>query len=120
MQGDEEPLFGVSEVCHREMELLHATAMRAMRTAGRGDIAPVTPDRKASFKIGDEVLIAKGAALGAMKKWPIAVSKFYGPCRVVRTRHSRYTLVSPHQRYSRMEIHARRLVLYKKCPVDLQ
>lgn len=45
--------------------------------------------REVRIKVGDELLVAKGAALEAMHKWPIAVSKFYGPCRVVRARHPR-------------------------------
>ena len=118
--GDQEPLFGVSEVRHREMELLHARAMRATRMIGRGAAITLADGREATFNIGDEVLVAKGAALGSMQKWPIALSQFYGPCRVARARHPRYTLVSPHQRYSRREIHARRLVLYKRKPLHLQ
>ena len=63
---------------------------------------------------------ARVAALGPMQKWPIALSKFYGPCRVARARHPRYILVSPHQRYSGREKQARRLVLYKRQPLHLQ
>ena len=116
--GDKEPLSGVSELRHREMELLHSRVMRAMRITGRG-ATPSTDGGETSFNVGDEVLVAKGAALGNMLKRPIALSKFYGPCRVVRARHPRYTLVSPHQRYSRRDIHARRLFLYKRPPANL-
>ena len=116
--GDKEPLFGISEVRHREMELLHSRAMQAMRITGRG-ATPLTDGRETSFNVGEEVLVVKRAALGNMQKWPIALSKFYGPCRVVRARHPRYTLVSPHQRYSKRDIHARRLVLYKRPPAHL-
>ena len=118
--GEEDPLFGVSEIGHREMELLHATAMPAMRTAGLEATAPVRKGHQASFKVGDDALVAKRAAFGDLQNWPIAASKFYGPCRVVWMRHPRYTLVSPHKRYSRKEIHGRRLVLYKRLPASLQ
>ena len=117
--GDQEPLFGVSEVRHREMELLYARAMRATRMAGRRAATTLTDGREATFNVGEEVLVAKGAALRPMQKWRIALSKFYGPCRVARAHHPQYTLVSPHQRYSRREIHSRRLVLYKRKPLQL-
>ena len=118
--GDQEPFFGVPGVRHREMELLHARVMRATRIIGRRAATTLTDGREATFNVGEEVLVAEGAALGPMQKWPIALSKLYGPCRVARARHPRHTLVSPHQRYSRREMHARRLVFYKRQPLHLQ
>lgn len=40
--GNKETLFGVSEVRHRGMELLYATATQTMRNTGREARAPVT------------------------------------------------------------------------------
>ena len=64
------------------------------------------------FNVGDQVLVARGTALGGLKKWPLGESQYYGPCRVVQAKHPRYTLVSLGLRYSRRDIHARRLIRF--------
>ena len=65
-----------------------------------------------TFQVGEFVLVARGKSLSSFIKWPAFSSKFYGTCMVVSANHPRYGLVSPHNRYSRQDIHARRLVRY--------
>ena len=65
------------------------------------------------FEAGDKVLVARGTSLGGMK-WLTFVSKFYGPCWVLKVRHPRYVLELQHGRVSKRRSHARRLVLYRE------
>lgn len=75
--------------------------------ADKTNCAQVSP----TFQVGDLVLIARGKALGTVK-WPAFSSKFYRPCMVVNANHPRYRLTSAHNRYTRQDIHARRLLKY--------
>lgn len=106
----------------RELELLAALAYRATRVARQKKKEERLPKAASSrrFNVGDQVLVERGAALGALQKWPLGISKFYGPCRVVKARHPRYTLISPGARYSRRDIHAGRLIPFIQKPAHLQ
>ena len=81
----------------RNLELLATLALRATRIARQMDMKSkkrkVVPQRQ--FNVGNQVLVARGTSLGGLKKWPLGESRYYGPCRVVRAKHPRYTLVSP-------------------------
>ena len=105
----------------RNLELLETLALRATRTARQ-------LERKSKrmmfvsqrqFNVGDQVLVARGTAMGGLLKWPLRESKYYGPFRVVRAKHPRYTLLSPGLRYSRRDIHARRLIPFIQKPAHL-
>ena len=96
---------------HRETETLALATKRAthveMMERRRPNDVPVK-----TFQVGDFVLVARGRALGPNIKWPAFTSKFYGPCMVISAHHPRYSLVSGHNRHTRQDIHARRLVKY--------
>lgn len=72
----------------------------------------ITDSQVKTFEIGDFVLVARGRALGSNIKWSAFTSKFYGPCMVVSSRHPQYGLISPHNRHTCEDIHARRLIRY--------
>lgn len=104
---------------HRVLELLGASGDRAMQVART--FVPREPKGKMKlFNVGDEVLVAHGAAFNKAKKWPTFQSYYYGPCKIVQADHPRYGLVSRGGRVSRTVIHARRLVLYGRKPAHLQ
>lgn len=114
--ADKPPLIIPSTIAHRNMELMATDATRATRGSKQSEsLAPnITESRE--FRVGEEVLVAKGVALNPAQKWPALSSKFYGPCRIVRAYHPRYHLVSTHGRNSRRAIHARRLMPFNRKP----
>ena len=114
--ADKPPMIIPSTIAHRNMELMATDATRASRASKQSEsIAPnITESRE--FSVGEEVLVAKRAALNPAQKWPALSSKFYGPCRIVKADHRRYYLVSMHGRNSRRAIHARRIMPYNRKP----
>ena len=62
----------------------------------------------------------RAEAINARIKWPSFVSKFFGPCRVIRASDPRFYLISPHRCMSRRGIHARRLKPYHERPRSLR
>jgi len=99
----------------RRIELLAVSAGRVKRIVDQREIrkGPLRSKQTQKFQVGDLVLVAHGKALNPAVKWPAFKSVYYGPCRVVRESHPRYSLVSSHGRTSRKDIHARRLVKYQ-------
>lgn len=73
-----------------------------------------------SFRIEDRLLVGKGNAVGALTKWTVNKSKFFGPCRIVSSNHARYGLVFPKKRLSRKDINARRLNKFTQRPSHIQ
>ena len=95
----------------RSFELMALSAHRASRVVEKNTPRRVLTEPKL-FEVGDVVLVARGQSPASTAKWPAFTTKYYGPCLVVHARHPRYTLKSPHGRYSRSDIHARRLRLF--------
>jgi hypothetical protein len=97
---------------HRQIELLAYRAARASRRTSKMN------QEENRFKVGDQVLVVHGPALGLVK-WPALLSKWYGPCMVVRVDHPRYHLESPNGRRTRKPVHTRRLRKYVERKPDL-
>lgn len=62
-----------------------------------------------SFKVGDQVLAARGTLLSSVLKKPPFWSSFYGPCVIVKADYPCFNLKSVHNRYFRLDVRARRL-----------
>ena len=116
MPTDAAALITTPTDLNRAVEIMALLSRRAARQ-------PVTdgPSRvsSATFSVGDEVMVLKGAAANGGLKWPTFLSRFYGPCRIIGAHHPRYFLLSPSGRVSRDAVHARRLVLYRRRPTHL-
>ena len=95
----------------RTLELMALKSDRATRLLKQNKLNPNVRE-STRYEIGDLVLVARGNALTITTKWPAFSSKYYGPCEVVTARHPRYSLRSQHGRYTRSNVHARRLCLY--------
>ena len=102
---------------NRRMEHMATTTLRAVRSDRKPPKQETRGIRK--FEVEGYVLVAKGTALSATLKWPSFSSKYFGQCKIVRARHPLYHIVSEHGRYSRTEIHARRLVRFHQRPEHL-
>lgn len=103
--------LGDSSDVFRSVELLasrgHRAKLSALRPLKEVGAAPIT-----KFEVGDLAFVARGKALSTTAKWPPFSSKCFGSFRVVRANHPRYTLVSPHNRYTRHGVHVLRLKNY--------
>lgn len=86
-----------SAVDHRANSLMICCARRAnlvmekLVSHKRSEV-----ERSFAFQVGDWVLFAQGQSLDSTVKWPEIVSKYYGSCRIIRARHTRYILESTH------------------------
>ena len=118
-QADQKPLLHASTTNNRSIELSAASAARATRINSQENISQ-KPIRTRQFSVGDQVLVAKGQALSSSVKWPPLTSRYYGPCEIVKAKHPRYHLTSRNKKISRTPIHARRLILYRPRPAQLQ
>ena len=118
--SDRAPLFPAADLSHKEMELMYTKALRTNRVKGQSEPAAPIKGKIIRFNVSDEVLVAIGRSIGDLAQWPPFTSRLYGPRRIARARHPRYMLVLQLNRYSRENIHARRLVLYKKKPLHLK
>lgn len=109
-----------SAIGARKLELLAVqsacTTRVAKQVAIRARVAPPT----AQFGVGDYVVIAYGLAWNSTITWPTFKSRYYSPCQVVRLRHLRCALTSPHGRHSRKDSHRLRLVRFLSRPYSLK
>ena len=92
------PMIIPSTIAHTNMELMATDATRASRASKQSKSLTPNITESRELSVGEEVLVAKGAALNPAQKWPALSSKFYGPCRIVKADHPRYYLVSTHAR----------------------
>lgn len=93
-----------------QFEIMAVRNHQASRFTGQGvrNVGFKLPVRE--FEVGELVLVAHGQAMSSTVKWPTFKSAYYGPCRIIKCDHPRYTLVSPNCRHSRQAVHARRLM----------
>lgn len=93
----------------RTLELFAIQSARAGRDLPRG---PSSSD-DVRYSVGDQVMVAKGRAFGAVKL-PVWECKWFGPCVVETALHPRYTLRSSNGKITRRPIHGRRLRLFHR------
>ena len=69
----------------RRLEVLAGSVPREVRS-GASVEKKLEVSSPHFFEVGDELLFARRTSFDGTK-WPALVSKFYGPCRVLRVRH---------------------------------
>lgn len=73
-----------------------------------------------TFYTSGSVSVANGKAVDSSVKCPAFKPRFYGPCKVVESKHTIYKISSSITPYSRTEINARILRKYHERPSYLQ
>lgn len=122
MSGDDPTCLATDpfNVSTREVELMANLFDRARKCdEQRRQVGRRKEGKQVLFNVGDEVLVVKRSALGAMKMGFLQ-SKWYGSCRVVRALHPRYMLSTCNGKTTREPIHARRLKQFVCRPLFLK
>lgn len=66
-------------------------------------------EESVKLRVGDWIFVACGQSLSSNFRWPGPTSKYYGPCRIIKTKHCLYEFVYLHGRQTRLPIHFSRL-----------